>query len=459
MGCGHLSAAEINYLDTTNTQRYGVTAKFLCNAKTGSVLRNIAKSYCYGIPTLKDQFIVDLANQVKTNLLANQHVMVMGHSYGGSVAARVGELLNVSTGVPLDNLEVVTFGSIYIPPSKHLENIRHMHFMFTNDVSLSCAVSKTTAAKFKQSGIQDPAFEEVKSIFWDPVQRICWIHGGYYGRWKAHNSYTPLWELVLTNKTTFNILTQVQDLPLNIYSDSVVNVAAFGKTGQLMKLLTREPGVINHRDIHGFTPFMTAAHNLRIDMLEAMDIPEIRAVLDVNAVSTGGLNAAMLAIQSAYGNTSRHKDYKDVVRKLYYYGIDPNYVNPKNGNTVLHYFVQEYYRFGYRMFFVQFLSILTEANGNVTNVEWFQVKNHAGETILDMARRLNHQFLILAIERFIDAAATAAPVVEAIEAAANVTPAANNTEVAANEALIEISEYLMESNTEEVRPAEETSGI
>ncbi len=141
---------------TANTQRLQKNLKealnpgkfdlveVLCNEKyPHSMTKNIVKRLLSEILT-RTEFVEDIAKKVCQELSANHKVVLIGHSYGGSVVARVAMFIRdicrkKNIGSYLKNLHVATFGSIYVPPPENTVGINIKHFAYKNDIAKFCA--------------------------------------------------------------------------------------------------------------------------------------------------------------------------------------------------------------------------------------------------------------------------------------------------------------------------------
>lgn len=81
-------------------------------------------------------------------LSKSERVLLLGHSYGGSVVSRVAMFLAAHCPHRYDfgNLQVATFGSIFIPPPSRVPGIAVKHFAFTNDIAKLCHKQSPTCS-------------------------------------------------------------------------------------------------------------------------------------------------------------------------------------------------------------------------------------------------------------------------------------------------------------------------
>jgi pimeloyl-ACP methyl ester carboxylesterase len=137
LGCSEVPQRTLRIVKSQLTKIYKIPCEIICNNSLKSTLKNIGKTVCYIPPSKKSKVVRDLYSNVIKNLKHGKKVIIFGHSYGGSVASRVAELLH-DNQINTSRILIVTFGSIYVPhPSKTL-GVNIKHIMFENDVALKC---------------------------------------------------------------------------------------------------------------------------------------------------------------------------------------------------------------------------------------------------------------------------------------------------------------------------------
>jgi pimeloyl-ACP methyl ester carboxylesterase len=95
-------------------------------------------------------FVRHVAMDVAATIERQQSVILLGHSYGGSVVSRVGMLLNDHGKY----LQIGTFGSIFVPPPDESLDIRH--YMYANDIA---AVCHKRSASYENLIMLDPRYK------------------------------------------------------------------------------------------------------------------------------------------------------------------------------------------------------------------------------------------------------------------------------------------------------------
>jgi hypothetical protein len=81
-------------------------------------------------------FVEHVMTDVMAALSRQERVLLLGHSYGGSVVSRVGMFLNELCDV--SDLRIGTFGSIFVPPIETTRSLDIRHYMYTNDIAAVC---------------------------------------------------------------------------------------------------------------------------------------------------------------------------------------------------------------------------------------------------------------------------------------------------------------------------------
>lgn len=155
-----------------------------CNQSKLSTVYDIATTYCSIKPSLSNHFVKEVFDHVVEHLKQGHIVSLAGHSYGGSVVARVTELLakkqSTSLGRVLNQFRAATFGSIYVPESSTVDGINVAHYMYVNDVALKCNGLARPDARVKW--LRTPNYQS-------PLQKQ-FAFLGNEDEWIAHNSYT-----------------------------------------------------------------------------------------------------------------------------------------------------------------------------------------------------------------------------------------------------------------------------
>lgn len=110
----------------------------MCNTHDPkNMLRDIGRRVLKPKTHLPDTaFVRRVRAAVCAALKAGERVILVGHSYGGSVAVRVGEHFDCD-GVRTNRLDIVTYGSIYTR-SGLPHGIRLHQFMYANDIAKAC---------------------------------------------------------------------------------------------------------------------------------------------------------------------------------------------------------------------------------------------------------------------------------------------------------------------------------
>jgi hypothetical protein len=126
-----------------------------CNESLLGILKVIAKTYCFMKPSVSDPFVKQIVSNVENMLNQNKNVVLLGFSYGGSIAATVAKVLNNHRNAHL--LKVATFGSIYVASAKEVSNVNIRQYMAIGDVALKCANLTPPKAMMSGALYQDDA--------------------------------------------------------------------------------------------------------------------------------------------------------------------------------------------------------------------------------------------------------------------------------------------------------------
>lgn len=134
LGCNadpaYLKRRRDHLLEKANASVGGVTV--MCNPSTLNALADIGKQATFR--SLRNTgFVNRVTEEVRAALGKNKKVILIGHSYGGSVVARVVRALYRDT-IPKASLDAITMGSIHIP--RGINAMRHL--MYTIDIAILC---------------------------------------------------------------------------------------------------------------------------------------------------------------------------------------------------------------------------------------------------------------------------------------------------------------------------------
>jgi hypothetical protein len=144
-----------------------------------SVGSTIVATYCRIAPWKNDNFVKSVYEKVENYINDGFNIILIGHSYGGSVVARVAEMFhdieNSNSDIKNPNIEIFTMGSIYIPQKEKVSKIKIKHYMYKFDVALKC------------NGIS----HDDKRITWmeSNLKKPKFTFLGTYEQWETHNKY------------------------------------------------------------------------------------------------------------------------------------------------------------------------------------------------------------------------------------------------------------------------------
>jgi len=130
-------------------RHYDVSAvETYCNEEQPhSMTTNIVKSMIdkRGLLETPTPFVLKIIRRVCAALHNNERILLVGHSYGGSVVTRVGLHLERRCGILLKNrrllknLKIITFGSILAPNLRRtVTNLDLTHYAYKYDIAKLC---------------------------------------------------------------------------------------------------------------------------------------------------------------------------------------------------------------------------------------------------------------------------------------------------------------------------------
>jgi hypothetical protein len=189
LGCSEFPQSVLDEVRLELTDIYGIPCEIICNKSLGNTLKNIGKTVCYIPPSKKSKTVSDLYSRVIKDLKNGKKVIIFGHSYGGSVASRVAELIH-DNQIKTSRLLIVTFGSIYVPQPSKTRGVNIKHLMFYNDVALKCNHLNPKKDLF---------------VYWR-THKLSHYNSEWYQilgsdiQWKIHNDYGPEIKLPLLKK-------------------------------------------------------------------------------------------------------------------------------------------------------------------------------------------------------------------------------------------------------------------
>lgn len=149
----------------------------LCNNNIHDTIRNIAMRIIRLRPSQKRDFIQQVYSIVIYYLQHSYRIIIIGHSYGGSVVSRIAELLSIDDSISnalRNHVQMATFGSIYIPKPNRTVNTHIFHFMDSNDISLKIIPYKPPRGNY--------------GYYIDDDNKIVWLNNGINGKWNTHNN-------------------------------------------------------------------------------------------------------------------------------------------------------------------------------------------------------------------------------------------------------------------------------
>lgn len=189
LGCSETNLTSIQM----ELQRFfRIQCVVMCNKSIQKTLRNIGKTVCYLPPSKKSAFVNEVFYEVINYANRDYNVIVVGHSYGGSVVSRVAELFT-DRRITRKNVQMITTGSIYVPKPLLTRSVNIRHIMFTNDVALRCN---------HLNPIHDTYVEWLKHKKYKNYEPKFFNIFGSGTEWEIHNDYIDIIYNILKTKNT-----------------------------------------------------------------------------------------------------------------------------------------------------------------------------------------------------------------------------------------------------------------
>jgi hypothetical protein len=154
----------------------------ICNSDMRNQVKNVAKRIFRIKPSLKNDFIQNVFAILRTYLKSGYRLVIIGHSYGGSVVSRIAEILLADSSISSaekSRVDMATFGSIYIPKIQMPREIRIAHYMDIHDIALKTIPFSPPT--------RNPSDYFNGKMYFDTASRIVWLHRGIDGMWDTHN--------------------------------------------------------------------------------------------------------------------------------------------------------------------------------------------------------------------------------------------------------------------------------
>jgi hypothetical protein len=108
-----------------------------------AALLTILTTY-FRLPPLKNnKYVKQLTEEILRDLRNKKRVFLMGHSFGGAICNTVAESIqlewNEKNDFEINNLKIVTTGTIYIAKKKNVKNIDISNYISTSDYAILCS--------------------------------------------------------------------------------------------------------------------------------------------------------------------------------------------------------------------------------------------------------------------------------------------------------------------------------
>jgi hypothetical protein len=104
----------------------------LCNPSTTNMAKDIGHTLLGRTMNTDTKFVLATAQYIADLAQRHKKVLLVGHSYGGSVVGRIVKILE-SNEAAKNKVNSATIGTIYIPTASAIN-----HFMYTIDIAILC---------------------------------------------------------------------------------------------------------------------------------------------------------------------------------------------------------------------------------------------------------------------------------------------------------------------------------
>lgn len=185
--------------------------KLICHDKHLAPVRGIFSSYLKQNPMKNSSFLRKLEKDVREHSIIYKKVLIYGHSYGGLIASRLAEELDMDM---YKNVHIATFGSIFMlePNLIKIKNIPITNYQSIGDVSRRIireleepTYDKLTVKIIKDSTVLISAEKWINNIVYVCISTRdnpnCEATN-IIEEWKNHNNYLDLIELLLSRHIT-----------------------------------------------------------------------------------------------------------------------------------------------------------------------------------------------------------------------------------------------------------------
>ena len=192
------------------------TVHVMCDPYTQNQVNNIVTYFCNferysnisSMSVTKNKYYEDSLKYVLKYLKNPDYnnVIVIGHSYGGSIASKIATYLYVHkddhknshklTEAQLNKLQMATIGSIYIPPIIKTANVKIHHYVYANDPAYTRCSRITDLSKYPNLHVMKStreSFKKDESFFKEVLNEK---------NLAAHSNYNIIVKNILKNNNT-----------------------------------------------------------------------------------------------------------------------------------------------------------------------------------------------------------------------------------------------------------------
>lgn len=134
LGCTALAEKDVEGMRVRMERRLGLPVRVFCDRSLSRTLLGIGKAACAMRPSGSSAMVKQVLGWAEHYTKVGFDVVLIGHSYGGSVVAACAEGLQRRN----PRLHMVTLGSIYVPPPQRTPFAEIKHVMNVGDIAMKC---------------------------------------------------------------------------------------------------------------------------------------------------------------------------------------------------------------------------------------------------------------------------------------------------------------------------------
>ena len=224
--------------------------KYVCDTKLRQYTNIIIHKVCHMPPSANNPEVKSLIISINEFLNKGIEVLLVGFSYGGGIVCRVAQELNkqsiqLNENGKIKNLQVVTFGSIYISKEEDINKIDMVQYLYNGDWILGWNCIENHIQDFETSV---PFKEEKQSN-----KNITWIKHNLTDPYDIHLQYFYYLQFLYLKK---NVHFQTWNIPQTTFQN-------LSKSSSSQSSIINESQTINHiptQDSHSSTSGISTSY-------------------------------------------------------------------------------------------------------------------------------------------------------------------------------------------------------